>query len=164
MSRSDPIEQKLDAILAYLDLPRLPAVEAIFIKAYEAAKALSPEVIAAEAVAAQRAADDAETAQRAKWAAAPEDFNGYVVTYYNHEAGTIDEQTYATADSVNVIGGAEGWESIDEEVAGPVFPDAERFAEDAFNIFGDHVGKVTDLSGKVLYDNMTVMNDCLSDF
>lgn len=73
-------------------------------------------------------------------------FNGFHVTFWNHESRIIQEQHFPTAAKVH----ARGFEEI---------PSAESFAEDLFDVYGDCVGKIVDNSGTVLYDNMQEMRD-----
>jgi hypothetical protein len=75
-------------------------------------------------------------------------FNGFHVTYWNHETRMVEEQHFPTYDSVM----DRGWRK-----AGEPFPSAETFAEDLFNVYGDHVGKVVDNAGNVLLDRMSEM-------
>lgn len=77
-------------------------------------------------------------------------FNGYHVTFWNHETHTIEEKIYPTYDSVM----ARGWGKYNEP-----FPSPEDFAEDLFNVYGDCVGKITDTQGHILYDKMQEMFD-----
>lgn len=76
-------------------------------------------------------------------------FNGFHVTFYNHETRRIEQKDFPTVQSVTDRGFDDG------------FPDARGFADDLFDVFGDTVGQVTDNDGKVLYDNMAEMQDVL---
>jgi len=71
-------------------------------------------------------------------------FNGYIVTFYNHEQCIIDTDTYDTEEDVMAVGFEE-------------LPDAETLVDDAYDVYGDTVGKVTDRDGTVLYDKMAEM-------
>ena len=75
-------------------------------------------------------------------------FNGFHVTYWNHETRCVEEQHFPTYDSVM----DRGWRK-----SGEPFPSAETFAEDLFNVYGDHVGKIVDNAGNVLLDDMAEM-------
>lgn len=79
-------------------------------------------------------------------------FNGYHVTFFNHEGRFIDENHYPTSESIL----SRGFEA-DE------FPTAEEFVEEMYRIYGDTVGMITDNMGVVLYDNMLEMNRQLND-
>lgn len=77
-------------------------------------------------------------------------FNGFHVTYYNHESRVVEKKIFPTYDSVM----DRGWRE-----SGEPFPTAQIFAEDLFDVFGDVVGEVKDNAGNVLYDNMLEMNE-----
>lgn len=77
-------------------------------------------------------------------------FNGYQVTYWNHETRCIEEKSYPAYESVM----DRGWGKNNEP-----FPSPEEFAEDLFNVYGDCVGKILDNAGHVLYDKMQEMFD-----
>lgn len=77
-------------------------------------------------------------------------FNGYHVTYWNHETRRVEKQSFATTKEVM----NRGWEKHGEP-----FPSPEVFAEDLFNVFGDCVGEIVDNAGVVLLNNLVEMND-----
>jgi len=78
-------------------------------------------------------------------------FNGYIVTFYNHEQCIIDTDIYTTEEGVMAVGFEE-------------LPDAETLVGDAYDIYGDIVGKVTDQDGLVLYDKMAEMQSIADAF
>ena len=73
-------------------------------------------------------------------------FNGFHVTYFNHERNVIDQQSFPDAKDVEARGFTDG------------FPDARSFAEDLYNVFGDEVGLVVDNAGAILYDKRADMH------
>ena len=75
-------------------------------------------------------------------------FNGYNVTYHNHESRNIEEDKYPTVQSV-----------LNRKFSPEEFPSAEDFAEDLYRVFGDTVGVITDNDGVVLYENMKEMKE-----
>ena len=77
-------------------------------------------------------------------------FNGYHVTFFNHEGRTINEQNFPTYESVVERGFTKD---------GSAFPDARTFAEDLFNVYGDFVGMIKDNAGYILLDKMQEMLD-----
>ena len=74
-------------------------------------------------------------------------FNGFMVVYFDHERCSIEADHYPTADTVRAKGFKDG------------FPDAQEFADDLYNVFGDVVGSITDNDGVVLLNNMDEMHD-----
>lgn len=80
-------------------------------------------------------------------------FNGFHVTYYDHEERIVRTQSFPTVDTV-----------LARKFTLDEFPSAEDFAEDLFNVFGDVVGMVKDNNEVVLLDNMEGMNDFYERF
>lgn len=76
----------------------------------------------------------------------PVDFNGYHVTFWDHETRDIEEHHFPNGIDILKRGFTEDG-----------FPDAETFAEDLYEIFGDRVGTIKDNDGKVLLDRHTEM-------
>lgn len=71
-------------------------------------------------------------------------FNGYHVTFYNHETRQIDSESFASVEEVM-------------ERDFEAFPSASKLADDLYHVFADVVGRITDNDGNVLYDNMKAM-------
>ena len=73
-------------------------------------------------------------------------FNGYHVTFYDHNACIIDTDHYPEAIDIK-----RRWHPDDE------FPSATDVADDMYDVFGDITGKIVDNDGNVLVDRMALM-------
>jgi len=80
------------------------------------------------------------------------DFNGWHVTFYNHEQRSIDLFDYFTVEEVR----ARGWQYNQ-------FPTLEEFIDGLFESWGDVVGRVDDNLGNLLYSNMEEIMEVYHD-
>lgn len=78
-------------------------------------------------------------------------FNGYIVTFFNHETQDTETEKFLTKESVMERGFEE-------------FPDAETFAENLFQIYGDYVKEVVDNDGSVLFENEEQYNEVVAEW
>lgn len=78
-------------------------------------------------------------------------FNGFIVEFWNHETRFMEANFYNTIDDVM----SKGFEE---------FPTVEDFIDDLYEIYGDMVGRVTDNNGTVIYDNYNEMKRQIKDF